>query len=410
MINSYDLLMKRLEALGGNQEERMRLQKLKTLQKALKYSEQAETVIKDGVTHRALLNKNKQKMDYDDKDISIPYDAGFKVGDIFHWVEDSSDWIIYLKEGQDAYFTGLCRKAEYFLRWKDEFNVIHSYKCAVRGPVETKIVSEQKSKISFDEPNYTLYVLVPYNEFTSKLKRYSKVSINEQMWEIAVVDSISEPGILEIQMLEYYTDRDKAKEVINSEVEKCEYIKTEDIKVLSSLDNASDINIRERFALWTQVEKDGDRQKDMEERAIYTVISGIAEIKQNTLIAYVAGEIQVKLEIPKLCYTHIFPINDLEQEGLATLRYVIDGDDKVKSFGANTYYCKMYINGVERDEILNGTWEIENLKEKLYTIEDRTENLIKFKWTVGCHGTFTLKYIIDGEVVASKKITVESLI
>ena len=105
-INTYELLKKRLQANGGNQEGRMRQGKLKTLLKALQYSEQAETVIKDGETHRVILNKNKQKMEYDDKNISAPFEAGFKVGDIFHWVGDNSDWIIYLKEGQDAYFTG----------------------------------------------------------------------------------------------------------------------------------------------------------------------------------------------------------------------------------------------------------------------------------------------------------------
>ena len=119
-VNTYELLKKRLEASGGNQEGRMRQGKLKSLLDALKYSEQAETVIKDGVEYRAILNKNKQKMDYDDKNISIPFDAEFKVGDVFHWVEDNSDWIIYLKEGQDAYFTGVCRKALYNIKWKDE--------------------------------------------------------------------------------------------------------------------------------------------------------------------------------------------------------------------------------------------------------------------------------------------------
>ena len=80
-------------------------------------------------------------MDYDDQNISIPFNANFKVGDIFHWVEKGSDWIVYLDEVQDAYFTWICIKALYTLIWKDELGVIRESKASIRGPVETKIVS-----------------------------------------------------------------------------------------------------------------------------------------------------------------------------------------------------------------------------------------------------------------------------
>ena len=67
---------------GYHQQERMIKDKLKSLEKACLYSYQAGEVrdinAKVLNTYRALINPNKLKQDYDDKIISIQYEAGFK--------------------------------------------------------------------------------------------------------------------------------------------------------------------------------------------------------------------------------------------------------------------------------------------------------------------------------------------
>jgi len=46
---------------------------------------------------------------------------------------------------------------------------------AVRGPVETKIDYIQKHTISVDNPNLTLNIIMPLNDYTANyFKRYSK--------------------------------------------------------------------------------------------------------------------------------------------------------------------------------------------------------------------------------------------
>ena len=63
----------RLQYNGGHkQESRMQLDKLRTLKKALIYSYQAATaILEDGREFRCLINPDKNKLDYDDKIISI---------------------------------------------------------------------------------------------------------------------------------------------------------------------------------------------------------------------------------------------------------------------------------------------------------------------------------------------------
>ena len=74
-IMSLDNLNKRLSYMGGaNQQNRMFKDKLRTLKRAILYSYQAATaVLKDGREFRCLINPDKNKPDYDNKILSIPY-------------------------------------------------------------------------------------------------------------------------------------------------------------------------------------------------------------------------------------------------------------------------------------------------------------------------------------------------
>ena len=133
-MSSLDNLKVRLNFDGGaNQEQRMNLDKLRSLKKALLYSYQAQTAeLGDGRQFRCLINHDKLKEDYDDKIISIPYkdiclnadgikgktsegeeDIGMKVGDVFKWVETDTRWIVIQEIlEENAYFRGTIRKAE----------------------------------------------------------------------------------------------------------------------------------------------------------------------------------------------------------------------------------------------------------------------------------------------------------
>ena len=395
--------------MGGSQEGRMKKAKLATLLDALKYSEQAETVIKDGKEYRAILNKNKQKMDYDDKNISIPHDAEFKVGDVFHWVEDESDWIIYLKEGQDAYFTGICRKAAYNLRWKDEYNVYHSVKTSVRGPVETKIVSEMKSGLSFDSPNYTLYCIIPQNEETMKIKRYTKVSIDEKIWQVTVADAISEPGVIELQLLEHFKNRIEDEELLKPGSGSCEFVPDESIKILTSLDNVKELELDEPFRLWAKVEREGKEDEDIVKDAKFIISTNEGSITDGNLLTPLkTGKMEILVEIPKLCYSQPFTVDIVDKEMPPAVSYQIIGDDKVKSFGETEYTLSKYVDGIEA-EAEEGRWTVEK-NNKIFSIKQQGSNSLILKWNIGSSGKVKIGYTINDEVVAEKQIKVESLI
>ena len=248
----------RLQQHGGRtQQERMIRDKRRSLDKALLYSYQAAFVKKyrdewnstdipeeehlDQPPVRALINPDKVKQDYDDKIISIGYEHEFKPGDVFEWVNTNTYWLIYLQDKTElAYFRGEIRRCKYTIRFKDDNDEWHTTYAAVRGPVETKINYIQKHMISVDEPNHSLDILLPYNEYTVKyFDRYANFYIVEDdrkvCWRVEASDWISTPGILEVIAVEYYANKfedDMENGVVGGLIEPIEEENTERINLL----------------------------------------------------------------------------------------------------------------------------------------------------------------------------------
>ena len=218
MNNGLDLMRARLTQHGGlSQQERMIKDKRETLDKVVLYSYQGARVRKLGseTADPALINPNQVKQNYDDKIISIGYEYEYGPGTIFDWVNTGTKWLIYLQDLTElAYFRGDIRKCSYEINWKDSNGEVKSTFAAIRGPVETKLSSSIKEGISFDFPNHSLNILIPKNEdtlayFTRYTQFYLKMLNGENSsicWRIEATDTISMPGIIEINAVEYYAN------------------------------------------------------------------------------------------------------------------------------------------------------------------------------------------------------------
>lgn len=233
-MNNLELMRKRLEYQGGiAQDKRMINDKYRTFLGALNYSYQAcdvelaqardvsLRVVDDNSIvpivseqWRALINPDKLKQDYDDKILSIDYNAGYKPGDVFSWKLEygpTTQWLIYLQAvTEDAYFKGEIRRCRHIIKFRDMTDgKVYATYAAIRGPVETKIESIQKNDIRIDTPNLSLNILIPRNEQTLRLfKRYSEFMFDGKCWRVQAPDSISMEGVIELNAEEYYKDRD----------------------------------------------------------------------------------------------------------------------------------------------------------------------------------------------------------
>lgn len=210
-MNNLEMMRKRLNYEGGNQEGRMIKDKYNTFKKALSYSYQAVNVCKLGEEDvcKALINPDKNKQDYDDKILSIDYAFGYNPGDIFLWVGTNTYWLVYLRElTEDAYLRAEIRRCKYQLQWINEEKELVNTWAYIRGPVETKINFIQKNELSVDTPNWTLELYVPATEENiAKFKdRYATFMFDGKSWEVQVTDAVSIEGVLQVIALEHYVN------------------------------------------------------------------------------------------------------------------------------------------------------------------------------------------------------------
>ena len=223
---SLELLNKRLQYQGGNQEQRFINDKLRGLKKALLYSYQAATAtLSDGKEFRCLINPDKNKPAYDNKILSIPYkdiclnaprvgktsegeiDINIKPGDVFTWKETNTHWLVYLEYiEEDAYFRSEIRRCDQEVKIED-----NSYWVYIRGPVETSIEWTQKTGIEWNTLNYSLVMYITADETTNNyFERFKTIKVldprynKEKTWQVVGVDPYYGDGIIQVFLDEYF--------------------------------------------------------------------------------------------------------------------------------------------------------------------------------------------------------------
>lgn len=236
MSRGLDNLRLRFNYYGGeNQQIRMQKDKLRSLKKSLLYSYQAVTIAlmdennefsEDSKKFRALINPDKNKGDYDDKILSIPYEdiclnskdikdktsngiekINLNPGDVFEWVENNTKWIIYLKFLEETAYL----RAE--IRRCDQQTEISGKKYWVytRGPTETSIQWNQKGGVEWNDLNYSMVMYITKDENTANffhrfqtLKVIEPSTNNFKTWQIVGTNPYYGDGIIQVYLDEFF--------------------------------------------------------------------------------------------------------------------------------------------------------------------------------------------------------------
>ena len=219
-MRGLDMMKTRIGFLGEGADERLVEGKLRSMHAALENSYQAEWVIfNKGTSHKrkfkALINPDKLKDDYDKKIISIDFEAGAKIGDVFYWERTNTYWMITLQHyEEEAYFRGSIQRCDYQL----DING-HKYWIYLRGPVETTTQWRQKHKIEMNDLNYSLLMYIVKNEETLEFfSRHQIVNFNGHRWKIAATDKYSSNGYIQVYLDEYFDNDFEEPSEIEEEV------------------------------------------------------------------------------------------------------------------------------------------------------------------------------------------------
>ena len=219
-MRGLDMMKTRIGFLGEGADERLVDGKLRSMHAALENSYQAEWVIfNKGTSHKrkfkALINPDKLKDDYDKKIISIDFEAGAKIGDVFYWERTNTYWMITLQHyEEEAYFRGSIQRCDYQL----DING-HKYWIYLRGPVETTTQWRQKHKIEINDLNYSLLMYIVKNEETLEFfSRHQIVSFDGHRWKVAATDKYSSNGYIQVYLDEYFDNEFEETSEIEEEV------------------------------------------------------------------------------------------------------------------------------------------------------------------------------------------------
>lgn len=199
---SIKTLAARTQYLGGNQLDRINKQKLRSFQAALKNDYQTRYIkTNNHAVWPCLINKNSLKSDYDKEYISVEYAAGLEAGDTFECLDDGSHWMIYLPIiTETAYLRSEIIRCRYTLDVDGE-----KYWVYFQGPTETDLRWFIKNQINVNELNLSGTIYIKNDEKTKKFfKRFTHLKLGSHVWEVQVTDAISVPGILELEIQEYY--------------------------------------------------------------------------------------------------------------------------------------------------------------------------------------------------------------
>lgn len=199
---SIKTLAARVQYAGGNQIGRMNKQKLKSLQWALKNdynTRMIKTPNKAAVP--CLINTGNLKSDYDKKYISVEFSSGLEAGDTFEILDDGTHWMIYLPIlTETAYLRSEIIRCRYQLEIDGSLYWIY-----FQGPTETDLRWFLKNQININELNLSGTIYIKNDEKTKHFfKRFTHIKIDGHVWEVQVTDPITVPGILELEVQEYY--------------------------------------------------------------------------------------------------------------------------------------------------------------------------------------------------------------
>ena len=201
-MSGLDRMKQRVMFAGGDADARLSKGKLRGFKAALNNSYQAEWIEFQGKKVRCLINSDKINEDYDKKEISIDFNAGMKPGDVFYWNRTFSYWIVSLQEfSEEAYFRATIRRCDYQITLKNG----SKYWVYLKGPSEKGLDWENKSISAFNDLNYTITLYVTKNEETLDFfTRHQIVKIEGHNWKVGAVDRLTQQGVLEVYLEEYF--------------------------------------------------------------------------------------------------------------------------------------------------------------------------------------------------------------
>ena len=401
---NLDLYRKRQEAYGGSSSiDKLDYRNKQLFNRALQESFNAEEVVLNNKDWRALILEDKLTLELDQKWIGMPLESNLKPGDVIHVKRNDVRWIMVQTDLSERSF---CRcvgkRCVTEITWRDEDDNVHSSWAALRGPTETSIKTEARKHILFDQGNEKVALWLPDTPETKSLRRYKHIMVKGETWEIASVDYLTTPGILELNLVEAQDNRDLDNTSLG-------IARDNKFTFTNVFDKDLDFQLNTYISLEPYLTKDGvDITEEKESEFVFTCYPDTYTYDEVHLGVSFSelGNYHITIGYPNMKMVKEYDIEIKQYDTEEESYYLIKGNSIIRPLvnSLESYDIDYFVNGVQTP-ITPGKWVFDT---RFATVKSQSAYHIDLDFT-GEIGTMTLQYVVGDKVLAEKEITVYSV-
>lgn len=401
---NLDLYRKRQEAYGGSSSiDKLDYRNKQLFNRALQESFNAEEVVLNNEDWRALILEDKLTLELDQKWIGMPLESNLKPGDVIHVKRNDVRWIMVQTDLSERSF---CRcvgkRCVTEITWRDEDDNVHSNWAALRGPTETSIKTEARKHILFDQGNEKVALWLPDTQETKSLRRYKHIMVKGETWEIASVDYLTTPGILELNLVEAQDNRDLDNTSLG-------IARDNKFTFTNVFDKDLDFQLNTYISLEPYLTKDGvDITEEKESEFVFTCYPDTYTYDEVHLGVSFSelGNYHITIGYPNMKMVKEYDIEIKQYDTEEESYYLIKGNSIIRPLvnSLESYDIDYFVNGVQTP-ITPGKWVFDT---RFATVKSQSTYHIDLDFT-GEIGTMTLQYVVGDKVLAEKEITVYSV-
>lgn len=401
---NLDLYRKRQEAYGGSSSiDKLDYRNKQLFNRALQESFNAEEVVLNNEDWRALILEDKLTLELDQKWIGMPLESNLKPGDVIHVKRNDVRWIMVQTDLSERSF---CRcvgkRCVTEITWRDEDDNVHSSWAALRGPTETSIKTEARKHILFDQGNEKVALWLPDTPETKSLRRYKHIMVKGEAWEIASVDYLTTPGILELNLVEAQDNRDLDNTSLG-------IARDNKFTFTNVFDKDLDFQLNTYISLEPYLTKDGvDITEEKESEFVFTCYPDTYTYDEVHLGVSFSelGNYHITIGYPNMKMVKEYDIEIKQYDTEEESYYLIKGNSIIRPLvnSLESYDIDYFVNGVQTP-ITPGKWVFDT---RFATVKSQSVYHIDLDFT-GEIGTMMLQYVVGDKVLAEKEITVYSV-
>lgn len=401
---NLDLYRKRQEAYGGSSSiDKLDYRNKQLFNRALQESFNAEEVVLNNKDWLALILEDKLTLELDQKWIGMPLESNLKPGDVIHVKRNDVRWIMVQTDLSERSF---CRcvgkRCVTEITWRDEDDNVHSSWAALRGPTETSIKTEARKHILFDQGNEKVALWLPDTPETKSLRRYKHIMVKGETWEIASVDYLTTPGILELNLVEAQDNRDLDNTSLG-------IARDNKFTFTNVFDKDLDFQLNTYISLEPYLTKDGvDITEEKESEFVFTCYPDTYTYDEVHLGVSFSelGNYHITIGYPNMKMVKEYDIEIKQYDTEEESYYLIKGNSIIRPLvnSLESYDIDYFVNGVQTP-ITPGKWVFDT---RFATVKSQSTYHIDLDFT-GEIGTMTLQYVVGDKVLAEKEITVYSV-